>query len=605
MILSARLTGLPWTGRTCVIALSAWLGACLCLSACGGGGASERNVAPRTLRIELRPSSATVQAGDTERFDAIVTNATDTTVTWSVNGQEGGSAAAGTITAAGVYTAPDVIPASETVTISATSRQDSSRTATASVSFISTCSGAAAAAAFNAPGAFAFSIIDNRVEPLRTIAGANHAVVNNVAEFECSSVAPGDMITLASGVRGPLTIRNCNGTPSDPIIVRNDPDGNAPTEIQRTSGSGGGFLLACDDCVSVVIDGSYKWQGAPTGKTYGIKVTMTGGEGPSAFVRIGGLSRFVTIRHVEVDGAWPRLGSAGSGIRVNDHSVKRSEHPELWREGITIEDNYVHDVRREGMYVGPNYADGDLPLRNIEIRYNRVEDTGWDGINTKSMWAGDNLIHHNEVRRAGKNDDSPGDSTQYSGIKNMSGTAKIYNNWVETTGQHGIAVGTQDGPKISEGIGPFEAHIWNNVIVDAGALWRPFMTGSFGISVGAQDGCEKPVPFIYNNTIVNPRQGGINVRENAGEGFVRDNIVAGVGVNPAISVPGFVELQNNLIGPVTQMQFLDPDDLDFRLNVQSPARNQGGATYPPTDFDDVARPQGGAPDQGAFEENSS
>jgi hypothetical protein len=41
------------------------------------------------------------------------------------------------------------------------------------------------------------------------------------------------------------------------------------------------------------------------------------------------------------------------------------------------------------------------------------------------------------------------------------------------------------------------------------------------------------------------------------------------------------------------------------LNVQSPARNQGGATYPPTDFDDVARPQGGAPDQGAFEENSS
>ncbi len=55
------------------------------------------------------------------------------------------------------------------------------------------------------------------------------------------------------------------------------------------------------------------------------------------------------------------------------------------------------------MYVGPNYSDGDLPLRNIEIRNNLVEDTGWEGINTKSMWAGDNRIHHNVVRRAGKN----------------------------------------------------------------------------------------------------------------------------------------------------------------------------------------------------------
>ena len=88
---------------------------------------------------------------------------------------------------------------------------------------------------------------------------------------------------------------------------------------------------------------------------------------------------------------------------MNDLSVKRNAHPGLWREGILIEDNYIHDVESEGMYVGPNYQDGDLPLRNIEIRNNRVEDIGWDGINTKSMWAGDNSIHHNDVRRAGKN----------------------------------------------------------------------------------------------------------------------------------------------------------------------------------------------------------
>ncbi len=91
---------------------------------------------------------------------------------------------------------------------------------------------------------------------------------------------------------------------------------------------------------------------------------------------------------------------------------------------------------------------------------------------------------------------------------------KIYNNWIETTGKHGIQAYTQDGPKVSEGRGPFEVQIFNNVIVDAGGLWKSFMMRSNGINVGAQDGCEEPIPTIYSNTIVNSRQGGINVDNN-------------------------------------------------------------------------------------------
>jgi hypothetical protein len=249
--------------------------------------------------------------------------------------------------------------------------------------------------------------------------------------FECASIAPGTLLTLAAGARGPLTIQNCNGTAADPIVIRNDPEGTGPTVISRASGPEDGFVFNCKDCTGVTIDGSYKWPGAPAGKTYGIKVTMTGGGSPSAFVNVGGLSRFVTIRNVEVDGAWPALATNGIGISVNDHSVKRVDHPDLWREGILIEDSYVHNVETEGMYIGPNYRDGDLPLRDVEIRYNRVDDTGWDGINTKSMWAGDNSIHHNRIRRAGVNAATSMDAAQYSGIMNNAGTVKIYNNWVE------------------------------------------------------------------------------------------------------------------------------------------------------------------------------
>ena len=433
---------------------------------------------------------------------------------------------------------------------------------------------------------------------------ADHRISSQTATYECDSIKPGEMLTLASGTRGPLTIRNCEGTAADPIIIRNDPDGTGPTVIGRASGSAGGFVFSCNSCVGVEIDGSYKWQGAPAGKTYGIKVTMIGGAAPSSFLKIGGLSRFVAIRNVEVDGAWPALASNGNGIAVNDHSVKRSAYPERWRESILIEDNYVHDVETEGMYIGPNYTDGDLPLRNIEIRYNLVEDTGWEGINTKSMWEGDNSIHHNEVRRAGKNGATSNESSQYSGIKNTSGVAKIYNNWIESTGQHGIQAWTQEGPKESEGRGPFEAHIWNNVIVDAGGMWQPFMSNSYGISVGAQTGCEKPIPYVYNNTIVNSRQSGISLTSNVGGGFVRDNIVAGAGGNPVIIAPSFVELINNRIGAVSQMGFVDPGLLNFHLTTNSPAWNQGSSIFPPMDFDDVTRPKDGAADQGAFEGNN-
>lgn len=422
--------------------------------------------------------------------------------------------------------------------------------------------------------------------------------------FYCNSTKPGDTLTLASGTRQPLLIRDCSGSASNPIVIRNDPAGNGPAVISRSGGPGGGFIMSCRSCIGVTIDGSYKWNGAPAGKTYGIKLTVTGGGSPTAFLSIRGFSRFVTIRNVEIDGAWPRLSGTASGIRVNDHDVNRNAYPTLWREGLLIENNYLHDIGMEGMYVGPNYNDGDLPLRNVEIRYNRVENTGHEAINTKSMWAGDNSIHHNFVRRAGANTSKPSKSSQYAGIKNNAGTVKIYNNWVETTGQHGIQAWTQQGPKPSEGRGPFEAHIWNNVIVDAGALWRPFMNASYGISVGAEPGREKPIPFIYNNTIVNARQQGINVTRNAGAGFVRDNIVAGAGGNPVISVPGFVKLLNNRTGTLSEMQFVDPARLNFHLGVGSPARNEGSDTYPNTDFDDISRPKEGAADQGAFEGNN-
>ncbi len=85
------------------------------------------------LALTLTPASVTLGAGATQQFNATVTNATNTAVTWSVNGTAGGSATTGTISAQGLYTAPRAFPGLGTITISVASVQDPNVTATAAV----------------------------------------------------------------------------------------------------------------------------------------------------------------------------------------------------------------------------------------------------------------------------------------------------------------------------------------------------------------------------------------------------------------------------------------------------------------------------------------
>ena len=422
----------------------------------------------------------------------------------------------------------------------------------------------------------------------------DHFVAASIGSFDCSDVRPGDTVTLSGGVRGEIKITGCSGTSAAPITIRNDPASKGPTIIQRSSGGDGGFLLSCANCTETVIDGSKKWVGAPTTKTYGIKITMTGGGSPGAFLSISGRSRFLTVRNVEIDGQWPRLSSDGIGIYVNDHSVKAVDNPGVWREGIVLENNYVHDVQGEGMYVGPNWHQGDLPLRNIVISGNIVENTGWEGINLKSSISGDNRIHHNVLKRVGKNiDKSDG---QHTGIEVFEGGARIYNNWIEGSGEAGIAHYISNLPA---SYGAQIVEIFNNVIVNPGQTGPQV---GHGISSSNQDGSAPISPRIYNNTIVGAEGGGIRVGARAQGGFVRANLVAGAG-DTAIGAPSAIAVTNNLTGSIADMNFVDPSALDFQLKTSSPARNTGSGSSPPTDYLDRARPQEGAADRGAFEFN--
>ena len=106
------------------------------LTGCGGApSSSPSNPPPQSgpVSISLSPTSATVPAGSTQQFAATVSNTTNTSVTWQVEGVTGGSATTGTISSTGVYTAPLSPPSVGQVSVTAISGADSTKSASARV----------------------------------------------------------------------------------------------------------------------------------------------------------------------------------------------------------------------------------------------------------------------------------------------------------------------------------------------------------------------------------------------------------------------------------------------------------------------------------------
>jgi len=83
--------------------------------------------------ISVGPSTATVSPSATQQFNANVTNAINTAVTWSLSGTGCTGNGCGTISPQGLYTAPSATGSPLTVTVTATSVADNSKSATAMV----------------------------------------------------------------------------------------------------------------------------------------------------------------------------------------------------------------------------------------------------------------------------------------------------------------------------------------------------------------------------------------------------------------------------------------------------------------------------------------
>jgi hypothetical protein len=149
----------------------------------GSGGGGTGAIAVMTSGPKL------VAAGSSMMFTANVVNTNNAAVTWQVNGTVGGNSTVGTISASGSYTAPNLPPSGGTVTITAVSQADSTKSGsiTVNIQFSN--------ASFQ--GVYAFSVsgrtgVLSAVSSIVTVSGTLQAsgsgtITNGVEDFNGSA----------------------------------------------------------------------------------------------------------------------------------------------------------------------------------------------------------------------------------------------------------------------------------------------------------------------------------------------------------------------------------------------------------------------------------
>jgi len=111
----------------------------ICLVACGS---ASRTVPPPnppptgSITVSVSPTTANIRAGATYKFSASVSGSSNTSVTWSVNSIAGGSSTLGTVDSSGNYTAPPTLPSPNTVSLTATSTADTTKSASSAVTLL-------------------------------------------------------------------------------------------------------------------------------------------------------------------------------------------------------------------------------------------------------------------------------------------------------------------------------------------------------------------------------------------------------------------------------------------------------------------------------------
>jgi hypothetical protein len=383
-----------------------------------------------------------------------------------------------------------------------------------------------------------------------------------------AEVQPGDTLCLPAGTRGNILLVNLNGAAGSPITLRND---GGTVVITGKRFATGGISISNSSFLRITGSGVREHCGsayAPTEQQCGIELAET-----NKGIRIDTTDSIVhhfEIDHVYIHDATTDTNSRGIAV----HPVQRQVIP-----GFYVHHNYVRNTKGEAIYVGAEPHGQPLEvlgkMEDVEVSYNLIEQIGYDGIKIK-VAIKNVKVHHNIVRSTGLLHVA----NHVSGILLALSVGDVFNNFV-ATGMQGIWTdrtldSSEDTP---------QTRYFNNVVVGA----------ETGMSVQEYDA------QVYNNTVV--RSGVVGIHAGGANARVYDNIVVDTAGTPIRST--YEGTFNNLVGPASNVAFVDPAASNYRLLGHSRAVNAGRPVsrypFPPIDHDGTSRPQGHRTDLGAYE----
>ncbi len=415
----------------------------------------------------------------------------------------------------------------------------------------------------------------------------------------------GARICLAAGRYKGLYVYNVQGSAEEPVTITNC-GGKVILDGKSETGSGAGIM----NSRYIRLTGS-----GVDNIEYGIRIIDSGAHGVNADLG----TRDFEVDRVEVSGGY-------SGISVRTYpQCDGSFTRENWSlENVKVNNNYVHDVSGEGLYIGTShYHMSPTPIcpdsnyleaasKNITVHNNKIEDVGRDGIQIGGGIEGVNVFNNTIERYA-----LSGDYGHIGGIQINPGTVgSFHSNWIEA-----LSGDTKANAIQYAGGDASDVNIYNNIIIGAETAF---------LSLGRMSNPNHEVSVI-NNTIVNSSKlFYLFCPESTIENFTfKNNIFAGyqtigdnywadyqkiVGndklencwVNGQIPFPTNDETDyhfsaNLFFADANSAQFMHLDDNDFRLSDDSPAINAGEDYSWLIEYDYVGEPRNSASiDMGAY-----
>jgi len=365
-----------------------------------------------------------------------------------------------------------------------------------------------------------------------------------------SSIGPGDTVCLLPGSRSWIWIRYLHGTPEAPVVIMNTIGTVAVNDFY--------YGIKIDSCSNIKLSGK-----GVNGINYGIIISDIDG----GAISVEGLSTDVEIEGLEIHTTtWP-----GLFCKTDPDCSFTSTRDKYVLRNVSIHDNYLHDIGTEGFYIGNSFYSGVqvncggsdtilLPhlIRGIKVYNNVLVRTGWDGIQV-SCADSSCEIYGNEIY----NDSQAEEMNQMSGIIVGEGSVcDCYNNRILYGKGTGIQIHGLGGNKI-----------YNNLIVNSGRTYLQEFPYMNGIYIGDQTTLPGKGFLIAYNTIISPKDFGIDFRSFSSTGnLFTNNIVMNYG--RGLSQGSNISFQNNLSFPTLDLSwFVDPGNGNYDLKPSAPAVN--------------------------------